>query len=43
MILEKYDRRKDPTNLKQEIQELKVMRNRDVEDIRLLKVEMQKV
>ena len=40
MMLERTDRRKLDTNLAQEISELKLQRNRDVEDIRLLRVEM---
>lgn len=43
MMLEKHDRRKRDFNLDQEINELKLQRNRDAEDIRLLRVEMQKI
>lgn len=43
MILEKHDFRKKPDNLEQEILELKRMRNKDVADIKILNVELNKV
>ena len=43
MILDKADRRKTDTELQSEIEQLKIMRNKDETDIKLLKVELQKV
>ena len=43
MILDKADRRKNEMELKSEIDELKKMRNRDEEEIKLLKVELSKL
>ena len=43
MILDKADRKKTDAELKIEIEELKKMRNKDQNDIRLLKVELGKM
>lgn len=43
MILDKADRKKTDAELKLEIEELKKMRNKDQNDIRLLKVELGKM
>ena len=43
MILERHDFKKKPDGLEQEILELKHMRNKDMADIKLLKVELAKV
>lgn len=43
MILDKADRRKTENDLKMEIEELKKMRNKDVADIKMLKVELNKM
>ena len=43
MILERHDLKKKPDNLEQEILDLKHMRNKDVADIKMLKVELAKV
>lgn len=43
MILDKADRKKTDAELKNEIDELKRMRNKDQNDIRLLKVELGKM
>ena len=43
MILDKADRKKTDGELKLEIEELKKMRNKDQNDIRLLKVELGKM
>ena len=43
MILDKADRKKSEQELKSEVEELKKMRNKDEEEIKLLKVEMNKL
>ena len=43
MILDKADRKKTDKDLKIEIEELKKMRNKDVADIKMLKVELNKI
>lgn len=43
MILDKADRKKTDKDLKIEIEELKKMRNKDVADIKMLKVELNKM
>lgn len=43
MILDKADRKKTEVELKAEVDELKKMRNKDEEEIKLLKVEMNKL
>ena len=43
MILDKNDKKKTNLELQLEIEELKKMRNRDDDDIKLLKVELQKL
>lgn len=43
MILDKSDRRKTDVELKIEIDELKKMRNKDEGEIKILKVELQKL
>lgn len=43
MILDKADRKKTEAELKLEVEELKKMRNKDVLDIRMLKVELNKL
>lgn len=43
MILDKADRKKTEEDLKMEIEELKKMRNKDIADIRMLKVELNKL
>ena len=43
MILDKADRKKSEQELKAEVEELKKMRNKDEEEIKLLKVEMNKL
>jgi len=43
MILDKADRKKSESDLKLEIEELKKMRNKDIGDIKMLKVELNKL
>ena len=43
MILDKTDRKKSDVELKMEIEELKKMRNKDESEIKILKVELQKL
>lgn len=43
MILDKVDRRKKEIDLKYEIEELKKLRNKDINDIKILKVELLKL
>ena len=43
MILDKADRKKTEQDLKMEVEELKKMRNKDVADIKMLKVELNKL
>ena len=43
MILDKTDRKKKDEDLKYEIEELKRMRNKDMAEIKLLKVELSKL
>ena len=43
MILDRADRKKSEQDLKLEIEELKKMRNKDIGDIRMLKVELNKL
>tara|TARA_B110000285_G_scaffold153430_1_gene171271 strand:+ start:568 stop:702 length:135 start_codon:yes stop_codon:yes gene_type:complete len=43
MILDKSDRKKSDIELKMEIEELKKMRNKDEGEIKILKVELQKL
>ena len=40
MILDKADRRKTDGELQSEIEQLKIMRNKDETDIKMLKVEL---
>lgn len=43
MILDKADRKKTEIDLKLEVEELKKMRNKDIADIKMLKVELNKL
>lgn len=43
MVLDKGDRKKRDDELKDEIDELKKMRNKDMAEIKLLKVELSKL
>ena len=43
MILDKSDRKKSDIEIKMEIEELKKMRNKDEGEIKILKVELQKL
>ena len=43
MTLDKADRKKSEAELQREVEELKLMRNRDEADIKLLKVELNKL
>ena len=43
MTLDKADRKKTDQELQTEIEQLKLMRNRDDEDVKMLKVELHKL
>jgi len=43
MTLDKADKRKSEDELQKEVEELKLMRNRDEADIKMLKVELNKL
>lgn len=43
MILDRTDKRKNEAELQKEIEELKLMKNRDENDIKMLKVELNKL
>ena len=43
MTLDKVDRKKTDQELQTEIEQLKLMRNRDDEDVKMLKVELHKL
>lgn len=43
MLLDKGDRKKSEEDLKYEIEEVKKMRNKDIAEIKLLKVELSKL
>jgi hypothetical protein len=43
MVLDRSDKRKSEEELQKEIEELKLMKNRDENDIKMLKVELNKL